>query len=193
MDIREIILRNAECGPFVWINPRLINGFSREALVKKNKSEWVHGYAKEDEYPDNEDVAIVGYLKSCIQEMRDLEEAGHPVPDALKINTGEFLDSAVYMMTELRSSYAGTRLGFEQGFITSENCDEYLLSLRGIYFSFCDDAQLLDMLRDFILDQYKFGSLWDPESSFLNYLAVEGVEFLKYVRALGPGHLRQEA
>lgn len=166
-------------GPFEWIDPELIEGIDPYTLKISNERKWFRKNNISDDI-ETEDEIIVDYLCECLLERKMDIENRRSIPHALDIDAVMLVKAGIFLICDLGSSYAGTNLAVWRDLITDRNARKCLDLLCSAYER--SDPFVRDILRDFILNLFRFGPLWDPpEGTFSTVLTNEQNKFLTLI------------
>ncbi len=176
MHIKEIIRRLNNYGPYEWIHPKNIEGLEIDNIIKRNKTIWFSTLNVEDisDNDDEDDEAITDYLIDCYSEQLRQTKASK---NAWLIDGIMVVDAAAFMISKLASSYAATHFPIFSDPINKKNA-QICLDLLESNYSKTTEFFIKDILRDFILDLYKTGPLWDLKMSKKSYVDKNSQEFL---------------
>lgn len=154
-------------GPFKWIDPKSIEEIDPVALKFNNEHNWFCKFVIVENI-EGADEIITDYLYECLLERKMLIDKGKPIPKGLDIDATMLVKAGIYMICHFGSSYAGTHLSSWRELLTANNagvCIELLISAYKKSHSFTRD-----ILRDFILELFRYGPLWEPQIGYFSKL-----------------------
>ncbi|WP_444933682.1 hypothetical protein [Microbulbifer sp. JTAC008] len=170
-------------GPFRWVYPGSIEGFNSAALKSENERKWFRkGNFSED--VDSADEVITDYLYECLLERKNLIDNEESITVALDVDAVMLVKAGICLICNFGSSYAGTHLSDWRELLTTNNASTCLDLLESAYED--SDSFIRDILRDFILELFRYGPLWDPqEGYFSKALSDKENKFLSLVLKQG--------
>ncbi len=174
MHINEIVKRLENEGPYKFVHPDKILGIDSDKIMDKNRIKW-YSKIKVDEGDDlGLDTEIAEYLDQILLEQENLQKKGY---SPKMLNGLTFVDAIISLICRFGSSYAGYNLSMWSCLLNERNAQDCLDALRSAYEK--SDDFITDILRDFIIDFFRYGSLWLPEDRVcVNSLTKDSVGFL---------------
>ncbi|MBU2714347.1 hypothetical protein [Zooshikella harenae] len=177
MHLNDLINKLEQDGPFEWVSPEMIEDFDFVKLKAKNELKWFQK-SNPSEDIESPDEIITDYLCECLLERKFLIDNGRSLPLVLDIDAFMLVEAAIYLICKLGSSYAGTHLAGWRDLLTSNKASGCLDLLAKAYTN--SNSFVRDILRDFILELFRYGPLWTPsKGAFFNSLNDEQNSFLR--------------
>jgi hypothetical protein len=176
-DLEKLV--NSDEGPFAWMRPDCVQGIDITAVKEMNELRWFQKLKLGDD-DDTPDEIIADYLSRCLIRRHILMDDKEPLPSELEIDGVMLVNACIYLICELGSSYAAFRLSIYNELVTEDNVHTCLDLAADAYEN--STGFIRDILRDFILDMFRYGPLWQEEGGyFTDVLTPEQNDFLKRV------------
>ncbi len=184
MHLNDLKERIETDGCFEWIHPKMVGGIEPYKLKVYNENKWFRrSEIKDSDSYESEDEIITDYLYECLIERKMLIDNGEDIPEALNVNAIMLVKAGVYLICDLGSSYAGTHLAHWRELLSKgdvSDCLDVLISAHGV----TPESFIRDILRDFILELFSFGTLWgyhENEGKHSALLSNEHNDFLRKI------------
>jgi hypothetical protein len=176
--IRDIHERVIEYGPYEWIDPKDIKDLDLDLIKAKNKKDWF-GVANVEDISDEEsdDEIIVDYLVDCLSEQKSDPTSSIKIP---QINELMFLEAAIFLICELGSSYAKTHMAKFKTLISEQKSQECINLVIANYKNI-SELFIKDIYRDFVLEVFEYGPLWEWSNSKYKILDQHSNKFLEQI------------
>lgn len=181
----------ANDGPYTWLKASEVGGVDVQGVIRANKENWFSERTTHMPLDDSPDQVIADYLCDCLawQDLGDDSEVGH----GERVTGLSLIENAIFLIGAMGSSYAAVSLVMWRERIVSEEAQECLALLLEAYGSSVGFVR--DILRDFILDLFCFGPLWEDEpfgGTFAELWSFEELDSLKTVFQNGYETLDEE-
>lgn len=174
MQLSEMNERLDSEGPFVWCDPWNVKGVDFTVVKACNEKRWFRPLNVEEELEETPDEVIVEFLMYAIISHERLKT---PAIDGLR-----FVKAVLFLVCEAGSSYAANILVAKRELVQEQDARECLALLKGAYSS--STWFIRDILRDFILELFCFGPLWEEEpygGRFRDLWTEQELAFLHHV------------
>ncbi|MDM3872124.1 hypothetical protein QSV34_12280 [Porticoccus sp. W117] len=172
-------LENPDEAILRWLRPIDVSGVDSESLLKLNEKKWFATGLRDDEN-ETADEIITDYLRECLSRQDKLVSENKDIPKDAVIDAKMLVDAAIFLICFLGSSYAATLLSWSRELISPDNASDCLVDLSEAYAN--SQSFVRDILRDFILEIYRYGPLWGDEGrEVFNTLNDDQQLFLKTV------------
>ena len=162
MHVDEMNRRIEAEGPYVWCDPWDVEGVDFAAVKSWNERRWFSPVnVKIEEEEETPDEVIVEYLCSVITRILNLRLYRKQTEPDLDIDGVKLVKSIVFLVCEMGSSYAATIMGMQRRLVKPADAKECFALVKDAYDS--STWFVRDILRDFIIDLFEFGPLWEDE------------------------------
>lgn len=161
MHVDEMNRRIEAEGPYVWCDPWDVEGVDFAAVKSWNERRWFSPVNVEIEEEDTPDEVIVEYLCSVMTERWYVETYRKPVGPGLDFDGVRWVKAVVFLVCQTGSSYAAVILGMHREIVKPADAKECFALVKDAYDS--STWFVRDILRDFIIDLFEFGPLWEDE------------------------------
>ena len=179
MHLSEIKHRIDSEGPFYWVSPDQITGISTSKIKLCNQEKWFRRIDSPNSI-ESEDEIITDYLYECLLQNEAVLPSNTEISQNIRVDGITFIQGSIYLICQLGSSYAATHLSHWRNLVVEDEASHCLMLLSSAYRT--ESSFIRDILRDFILDVFQFGPLWEPaEGVFANILGHEQNSFLKEI------------
>lgn len=177
-NIGDVHERVIECGPYEWIDPKDIKYLDLALFRDKNKKDWFSNANIEDmDDEESDDEIIVDYLVDCLSEQINEPTSFSKMS---QINELMFLEAAIFLICELGSSYAKTHMAKFKTLISDKKSQECMNLLIESYKNI-KELYVKDIYRDFVLEVFEYGPLWESSKSKYKTLDQNSSRFLERI------------
>ncbi len=175
----EVIM--ATDGPYHWIKPEEISGIDEKEVFSKNKTKWFKAWdgCVEDDFAD---TVLADYYNDCVSLRTIKLDKGQCIPRELDITGIDFIKVAIYLICNLGSNYAACVFTSNKKLVDEESAQPCLALMVDAFEK--SEPFVKDILRDFILEVFKYGPLWSAVGSkggFYQVLNLEQNLFLERI------------
>ncbi len=176
ININELSERVENYGPYEWVDPKNICGTDVYKTKAENRKKWFGRFC---ETYESDDEKIADYLTDCLLDCEGLRMKENSSV-YININGKMLVEAAICLICEYGSSYAGVHLSIWHNLINDKNAQECLDLLVSAYEK--SEPFVKDILRDFILELYRIGSLWTSDNDcYEKILDKNSNDFLKRI------------
>jgi hypothetical protein len=172
-----------------WIHPSKIDGYSAKdarEIVLKNNLRAADGI----DDTDAPDILLTMYLCDCLNERNALIKEGKAVPTRLNISIFDYIDSLIYLIKELESSFALHILGAtyynDDGFFKPTDASSLLKQLKTALIS-ASNREIEEMLETLVLEIFHVCYPWEAwPPRFESFLDADDLAFIREILSRPP-------